>query len=295
MYLLIGYDTDPCCQIVSALLRHNGHEVYTTAEPLASDAFFCWTFDTTSSQSSLRWPDDRLITDRALRGVLVRGRSQPMDSDGWEPDDLAYIREESQAALIAWLQSLPCPVINHFTADLWFRPQRHLIEWRHIFLQSGLPTLAVQVTNDLTAARCFADQWGGELIYTPLTSFTHYRVATTQQWSQLAQLMEHLPVALIEPYQGTVCYASVAGSEVIWSPDPALGIAERKTVEVGLHRLTHALQIDLVQVEMLVGNGGPRCMGIHLFPQFAVHSLQKQDALGKAIVALLTGSSETEV
>jgi hypothetical protein len=295
MYLVIGYETDPCCQIVSALLRHNCHEVYTMAEPLAGDTCFCWTFDTTSSQSSLRWRDERLITDIALRGVWVRGRSEPIRSDGWEPGDLAYIREETQSALIAWLQSLPCPVINRFTADLWFQPQRPLVEWRNIFMQCGLPTLAVQITNDPAAARCFADHWQGELMYSPLTSSTRYRVATAQQWSQLAQLMEHLPVALLEPYQGTVCYASIAGSEVIWSPNPPLSIAERKAVEVGLHRLTHVLQIDLVQVELLVGNGGPRCVGIHLFPQFAVHSLQEQYALGGAIVALLTGNSETEV
>src|SRR5437764_172377 len=83
-------------------------------------------FDATSSPSRLRWSDERRITDMALRGVLVRGRSEPISSDGWEPGDLAYIREEIQAALLAWLQSLPCPVINRFTADLWFRPQRSL-------------------------------------------------------------------------------------------------------------------------------------------------------------------------
>ena len=162
-------------------------------------------------------------------------------------------------------------------------------------MRCGLPTLALQITNDLGAARHFADCWQGELVYTPLTSSTHYRVATEQQWSQLAQLMEHFPVTLIEPYQGTVCYASLAGTEVIWSSTTPLDTKERTTVEVGLHQLTHVLQTDLLQIEMLVGNDGPRCIGIHLFPQFAVHSLQEQWALGEAIVALLTSNSKMEV
>ena len=94
MYLLLGYENDPCCQIVRALLHQYGHEVYMMAELFADDTFFRWTFDTTGSQSSLRWQDGRLISDNAWRGVLVRGRSGLMSSDGWKQDDLAYIREE---------------------------------------------------------------------------------------------------------------------------------------------------------------------------------------------------------
>jgi hypothetical protein len=295
MYLVIGYETDPCCQIVSELLRKSGHEVSTMAEPLAGDTCFCWAFDTTSSHSRLRWPDERVITDTTLRGVLVRGRSEPMSSDGWEPGDLAYIREEIPAALLAWLQSLPCSVINRFTADLWFRPQRPLVEWRRLFLHCGLPTLAVQVTNDLAAARNFAEHWQGELMYAPLTSSTRYRIATAGQWSELAQLMEHLPVALLEPYPGTLCYASIAGSAVIWSPAPPLRSAERTALEVGLQRLRRVLHLELVQVELLVGDGDVRCVDLQPFPQFAVHSLDEQYALGAAIVAVLTGTSQTEV
>jgi len=111
MYLLIGDDNDPCCQIVQTLLHKEGHTVYALAEPLAGDTPFYWEFDTTRSKSSLRLPNGRVITDRAWQGVLVRGTGEPMDQKGWEPADLAYIQAETRAALIAWLQNLPCPVI----------------------------------------------------------------------------------------------------------------------------------------------------------------------------------------
>jgi len=107
--------------------------------------------------------------------------------------------------------------------------------------------------------------------------------------------MEHLPVALLEPYPGTLCYASIAGSAVIWSPAPPLSSAERTALEVGLQRLRRVLHLELVQVELLVGDGDVRCVGLQLFPQFAVHSLEEQSALGEAIVAMLTDISQREV
>src|SRR5947209_18616934 len=78
MYLLIGYESDPCVDIVSACLRSHGNTVYTIAEPLSGDTSLSWAFDTADSQSSLRWDDGPHIADSTLRGVLVRGSGEPM-------------------------------------------------------------------------------------------------------------------------------------------------------------------------------------------------------------------------
>ena len=295
MYLLIGYENDPCIHIVCTCLRNHGQMVYTIAEPLSGDTSLCWAFDTAHSQSSLRWYDGSLIAGSALRGVLVRGTGEPTNPDGWDPADLAYVRVETQAALLAWLQSLPCPVVNRLTADLWFQPRRPLVAWHKLLVRCGLPTLAVQVTNDLATAQRFADRWHGELIYAPLTSSVRYPVVMTQQSTELARLMEHLPVTLIEPYQGTTCYATIIGQRVIWSAGSGLAVTEREVLEAGLRQLARVLQIDLVQVELLVGVYGPRCIDVHIFPQFAVHSSDEQVAIAEGIVTLLTGSYEMEV
>jgi hypothetical protein len=295
MYLLIGYENDPCIRIVCACLRNHGHKVYTIAEPLSGDTSLCWKFDTAHSQSSFRWCEEPAIVGSALQGVLLRGTGEATNPGGWDPADLAYVNVETRAALIAWLQSLACPVVNRLTADLWFRPRRPLVAWHTLFLSCGLPTLAIQMTNDLTTARQFADRWHGELIYAPLTSSVRYPVVMTQQWSELARLMEHLPVTLLEPYQGTACYATIVGRRVIWSDESGLTVAEREAVEAGLRQLAFVLQVDLVQVELLVGTHGPRCIDVNIFPQFAVHSPEEQMALGEGIVTLLTGSHEMEV
>jgi hypothetical protein len=293
MYLLIGHDGDPCCQIVSALLRKHGHAFYMKAEPLAGDAnFFCWTFDTIRSESSLCWQNGQLLVDQSWNGVLVRGTGEPTNPVGWEPADLAYVKAETQAALIAWLRILPCPVINRLTADLWFRPWRPLVEWRSLFERCGLPTLVVQITNDIAAAHRFSDHWHGEVTYAPLTSSTHYHTVTTQQWTELARLMEHLPVVLIEPYEGDACYACIVGQQVVWSTGSYLSTVERKVIEDGLSQLASVLQTDMVQIALLVGANGPRCIDVYVFPQFAVYSTEEQWALCEGIVTLLTGDHD---
>lgn len=295
MYLLIGYEDDPCIHIVCTCLRNQGHTVYTIAEPLSGGIGLSWAFDTAHSQSSLRWYDGSLLAGSALRGVLVRGTGEPTNPEGWDPTDLAYVRVETQAALLAWLQSLPCPVVNRLTADLWFQPRRPFVAWHKLFLRCGLPTLAVQVTNDLATAQRFAERSHGEVIYAPLTSSARYPVVMAQQSAELARLMEHLPVTLLERYQGDACYATIIGQRVIWSAGSGLAVEEREVLEAGVRRLARMLQIDLVQVELLVGANGPRCIDVHIFPQFAVHSAEEQVALAEGIVTLLTGSHEMEV
>src|SRR5262249_30234525 len=139
------------------------------------------------------------ITDHAWRGVLVRGYGVPADATNWVPEDYTYTCMEAQAALFAWLHTLACPVVNRLSADLWFFPQRSLVAWQSHFVRAGLPTPVAQVTNDFAAARRFAARWQGNLTYTPLTSRSRYTIATDEQWSELAQIMRYLPVALSEP------------------------------------------------------------------------------------------------
>ena len=128
MFLLIGHESDLCCGRVEEALRGLGQAVLLTPEPLAGENTFTWTLETRGSDSRLHLADGRVIPATALRGVLVRARGGPVDSAAWSPEDLAYVRAETQAALFAWLWGLPCTVVNRLPADLWFRPQRPFVE-----------------------------------------------------------------------------------------------------------------------------------------------------------------------
>src|SRR5262249_34500738 len=147
--------------------------------------------------------------------------------------DWAYARAESQAALFAWLSSLPCAVVNRLTADLWFRPRRPYPEWRRLFSQSGLPVLPVQITHDLGRAREFSQRYGGLATYTPMTSNTRYPIQDDQAWDQLARLLRVFPVCLIEGGDGPFDSAWLVDRDVIWSSEATLDSSDRRGLERG--------------------------------------------------------------
>jgi hypothetical protein len=288
MYLLIGHESDPCSLLVTGLLHKRGHTVLTTINPLADERLLTWTFDTTASHSTLRWPGVAVLDDCTLHGVLVCTPGGLSSVEGWEPQDLAYVQAEMASALVAWLHVLPCAVINRPTADLWFRSQRPLPEWRMYFDRCGLPSLVAQITNNLDAARRFAARWDGCVIYTPLTSQTRYPLVDDSQWLKLAKVMERMPVCLVEPTADTPIYTTIVGRQIFWSGASVLTMAEAADFERGLYRLAELLKVEVLQVELRSGVGGLRCSGIHLYPLLGPHTPEDQAAIAAGIVELLT-------
>ncbi len=70
-----------------------------------------------------------------------------LEPAGWEPADLAYMQAETQAALLGWLWSLACPVVNRFPSALRYRPRVPPLSWQGAMRRSGLPTPEILVTN----------------------------------------------------------------------------------------------------------------------------------------------------
>jgi len=82
------------------------------------------------------------------------------------------------AALLAWLWSLPCPVINRYPSALWYRPQMPLLAWQRLLRSCGIPTMETLVTNVESEARDFrrhlARNGVAGAVYGPLTSNARY-------------------------------------------------------------------------------------------------------------------------
>lgn len=288
MYLLIGHPTDLCCQQVQTCLQSRGHEVLTTSEPLTSDATFAWHLTTTTSTSRLRHARHRArFDDTSWSGVLVRAQGAPTDADNWSNADLVYAQAEAQAALLAWLHSLPCPVVNRLSADLWYRAQRPFPEWQVLLAHCGLPTPALLITNAIGAARRFAEPWNGSAMYAPLTSTTRYPIASEAQWNELERLMVHFPVTLVEPVAGAPFYATVVGHQTIWHSEDAECPANQAQLERGLAALAHMLQIDFLQAQFETGAEGPVCTDVQIYPRFAVHTAAEQATIAEGIATLL--------
>jgi hypothetical protein len=205
----------------------------------------------------------------------------------WTDRDRAYVQAETNAALVAWLRSLPCPVVNRPDADLWFHPHRSLFELHRLFDRCALPSLHTMIANDFDAARRFAEPYSGHVIYAPLTSTTRYPLATDEQWIELGKVIERVPVCLIEPTAGPQLWATVVGSEVFWSQKPDLLPSQLAHFDDGLRDLARELGVDWTQTEWSVGADGMACSGIVAYPHLDMYALDTQNAIANGIARLL--------
>jgi hypothetical protein len=84
-----------------------GHnETLIIRNPFADPTFFSWRLDNEQSTSRLSWTGEEPLTGDRISGVFVRGPAW-IDAAGWQPDDLAYMLAETQAAFVggcgAWI------------------------------------------------------------------------------------------------------------------------------------------------------------------------------------------------
>lgn len=289
-FLLIGAPDDDCCCLVGDLLRTRGEMVVHLSEPLTESTTLFWSLTTSTSESHLCLSEGISVYDDEWDGILVRSRGELLSSEGWLLRDVSYVQQENQAALLAWLWSLPCPVVNQIEADLWFRPIRSLAEWLPLFHSCNLPTPAFQVTNDLDCARRFADTWSGAVAYTPLASRKRYTIDTPEQWEELAKLIRTMPVALQEPSGDWYLYATVLHEHIFWSQ--CISHDARARLESGLFALCRELNVEFLQVELAQSAHGLICLDIRLFPDLRAHPLEQRQAIARDLLLLFDGKKQ---
>ena len=146
MYLLLGDQKSTICTPMLELLKAEGHNARVIENPLLSPFCFALRLDTFTSASWLSWEDDTHLSDKEIEGVLVC-RPVRIPSEGWEAAELSYAEKENRAALLAWLWSLECPVVNRYPAALWFQPDLPLLFWQAQLERCGLSTLPSVITN----------------------------------------------------------------------------------------------------------------------------------------------------
>ena len=159
------------------------------------------------------------ITSAVYSSVKVRG----WILSGWQPDDLAYMHAETQAALLAWLWSLPCPVVNRYSPAIWYSPKVSLLCWQYLLRRCGFPTLETLVTNEEEEARAFGQRLAQEgvagAVYGPLTSEARYLIIDDKDWNGLAAMQRCAPVCLTYPH-GAAQFVCLAGEHVVWEGEP---------------------------------------------------------------------------
>lgn len=286
MHLVLGHPDDSCCAGVLAKFRARGLPARLLPDLLAPPARLVWHLDDAGLDSRLALDG---LTPETISSVLVRDAGR-LDPAGWDFADHAYMQAETQAALLAWLAGLPCPVINRASAALWYRPRMPMLAWRPLLRRAGLPTPETLLTNDPAKARDFgrrleADGAGGA-VFTPLTEDGAWLV-TGSDWSGLAALQELAPVCLTEPH-GPAQSACVVGDRIVWdgAPPPEAGV-----LAPSLLGLAEAAGLTLIEVAVAPVRRGRAVVLVEPLVRLDRFHAPARERILDALVGLLTGEA----
>ena len=287
VHLLLGYLDDPFCLGVRKALQARNLVTHTIANPFANPSRFSWQLDSERSASRLTSDDEQLIHDDQIAGVFVRNMGW-IDPEGWTPADLAYVHSEAQAALLAWLWSLPCPVVNRFSPAMWYRPQAPLLSWQPLLRRCALPALEMLVTNVDREARDFGQRLALEgaagAVYGPLSSDARYLLTEERDWNGLAALEDCAPVCLTYPH-GTVQFVCVVGDGVVWEGEPS---REAAFLESSLRNFAKVAGLGVVELAIASTARGLRVITVDCDPDLRHFGDAARRTIADGVADLLT-------
>lgn len=256
------------------------------ANPLAQPSHFAWLLNNEQSTSQLICDEQPLLSDD-ITGVFVRSAAW-IDPTGWQPDDLAYMQAETQAALLAWLWSLPCPVVNRYPSAIWYRPKAPLLNWQRLLRSCGLPTLETLVTNVEDEAAAFGKRLALEgvagAVYGPLNSDLRYLVTDHDDWSGLAAMQQRTPVCLTYPH-GAAQFVCIAGEQAVWEGEPQ---SEFRELESALRCFASAAGLNFVEFALASTSQGNSVIGVEPYPYFEHFGDAARQKIVEGIVQFLT-------
>lgn len=295
MYLVLGDLQDSCCLRVRDELKTRNCPVRVVSNPLVDPWRFAWRLNNEESVSELGLGEELAVSDDQIAGVLVRtsGQIDPVD---WEPEDLAYMQAETSAALLAWLWSLPCVVVNRYAPAVWYQPQYPLLSWRPLLQRCGLPIPETVVTNMEQEARAFgrsaATGETGGAVYGPISNSVRYLISKEEEWIGLASLQRVSPVCLAVPH-GKTQLVCVVGERLIWDDEPS---ADALVLAPALRRFAAAAGLAFVELALAPTDDGMCVVIVEPQPQLEHFRAVSQQEMVDAIVSLLTteGSNRRE-
>lgn len=141
-------------QDVSALWAYQGLQArglrpleLVTAEMLPYSLKWDHRLGAAGASTSITLADGRVIKSDAMRGVLNRLTSVPLQHLAGTPD-YDYATQEFAAFFMSWLYTLPQPILNRADAQGLCGAWRHISEWVWLAARAGLPTPAYRQTSD---------------------------------------------------------------------------------------------------------------------------------------------------
>lgn len=290
MYLLLGDSQDPWCLSVRDALEARTYPARIIAQPMMHPSTFSWELDNRRSDSQLILDGELALRGDQIAGVFVRSTGW-IAPEGWQPDDFAYMQAEMQAAALAWLWALACPVINRFRPAIWYRPHPPLLSWEPLLRRCGLPTPEALVTNLDREARAFRHRLSQDgvkgAVYGALTSDSRYLVTGDRDWDGLTVLQQRAPVCLTYPHAAPQL-ACVVGKRVIWDGDPTV---QTSMLEPALRRFASAAGLVFVEVAFASASTGAAVIAVESRPYFEHFGEAARQQIAGEIAHLLTAQA----
>jgi hypothetical protein len=284
MYLILGDAKSTICTGLLDLLNVQGHNARIIENPLLSPFCFALRLDTFTSASWLTWEDGSHLSNKEIEGVLVC-RPKRIPSEGWEPAELSYAEQENRAALLAWLWSLECPVVNRYPAALWYQPDLPLLFWQAQLELSGLSTLPSLITNVEQEADDFIAGLGAETVFAPLTAEVRYPLGDGFDRRRLGAIQSQMPVHLTQA-AGKRNLACLVGSRVIWDHAPR----DADILESSFNRFSALAGLNFIEFAVARTADGTRMAAVSAFPRIENFASTTQYQILLALIQLLTGT-----
>jgi hypothetical protein len=286
MYLVLGGLEDPLCERVTRSLSAKGLDVRHIANPMGEHCRFVWRLDTYNSTSRLIWEDGTATSADEIQGVLVRRPGQI--SGSWEAEDLAYIDLETQAALLGWIWSLDCRVVNRYPASLWRNSDQCPIFWRRMLMNCGIQPVESVLTNLDEKELSSGGNERVRLIYTPLNSQPWPLLISEEAQPGDAAVFDCVPQRLIcfcdewEDLQ-LVC---VVGSNVIWDA-ASVRPPDVDQFEAAVVSFSKISGLDLIELAVISTPEGIRLFSVNSYPNLEDFAERTRDEIVTSVVRLL--------
>jgi hypothetical protein len=253
MYLLLGKADDALARTVQQTLEKRGAQVRFLSDPFSESTSFSWRLDSTHASTALVFEDGTCATETDISGVFLR-RKTIRRTNRANSDDYSYIQAEIEAAVLGWIWSLPCPVINRVPAWIWYWRKPPLRFWSRLLRASGLPDLAYKPKRQVGS--------------------------TNREASGRAGIRDPSVVS---------CRACVVGQAVVWQYARP---ADLDRYESALIEFTRRIGLSFLELTMVRTRGGVGVNEVDPFPSLNRFHTASKELITEAIAKLFTDSNQ---
>jgi hypothetical protein len=287
--LILGRDEDPCCRLVHEQLTGRGRDAVMLSEDrLFPGLSFAWK-PGPGRQGHIDYGCRRVdFTD--IDAVLCRAWGVPIAAEDFDTADGRYICAEWNALLVAWLQEMPCVVVNRLKPQLWYKTQLNTADLAALLPKMPLKLPRSLVTTDIDEATEFCRSARGRVRYSPLTRLSQYRVQTGADREELASLSRTLPLHLTDWIEGRAIDAFVVCSEVMfWDGDDQP--SDKRCAAAAPHcvEVAEALGLTFCKLSLVEASDGDwYCFDVDRAPQLYQCTTELQLQIAQALARVLS-------